>query len=330
MAAAPDAAPDDEDATPTLPVRTESPETAESPEAAAERARALLVPVADPEQRAAPEPSVAPVLPGRAAAARPQVQAPGAEPDEEGGVPCPWCSTGNRPDRHFCRRCAMSLSDRPGVPEARPPWWRRILNFGDRPAPWAGDRPRLRRNLGRILTWAVWALVVALVVTAAFNTGAAVNAVRDHFAERAPVSPDFVEASHSYTQQEPALAFDKLNNTWWGPGLSESGEGEWIEARFLQPTRLLDVIITPGVSTQTTDLAKSARPKRIEAVITTKNNETITRFLDLNEGSGAQRRTFRVADATVVRFILRSAYGAAADKQVAIAEIEFFGRSKSN
>jgi hypothetical protein len=36
---------------------------------------------------------------------------------------------------------------------------------------------------------------------------------------------------------------------------------------------------------------------------------------------------FRVGEASAVRFILRSAHGAAADKQVSIAEIEFFRRS---
>ncbi|MFF3249245.1 hypothetical protein ACFYWY_37275 [Streptomyces sp. NPDC002870] len=52
-----------------------------------ERARALLVPVTDPNQPVTPAPSVAPVLPGRPAAARPRVHAPTVEPDEEGGPP---------------------------------------------------------------------------------------------------------------------------------------------------------------------------------------------------------------------------------------------------
>lgn len=98
-------APSTTDTAPTEPVPAASPE----PESDAERARRLLVPVSDPEPRQAP--SVAPVLPGRPVAARPQsVRAPGVEPGAAGGVPCPWCATANRPDRHYCARCAMPMA----------------------------------------------------------------------------------------------------------------------------------------------------------------------------------------------------------------------------
>lgn len=97
------------DTAPTQPVPATSPEPEPQPESEAERARRLLVPVSDPEPRQAP--SVAPVLPGRPVAARPQtVRAPGVEPGAMGGVPCPWCATANRPDRHYCARCAMPMA----------------------------------------------------------------------------------------------------------------------------------------------------------------------------------------------------------------------------
>ncbi|THA30928.1 zinc ribbon domain-containing protein [Streptomyces sp. A1547] len=300
-----------------------------SPDDPAARARSLLVPVADPEARAAVTPSVAPVLPGRPLADRPQVRTPGREPGSEGGVPCPWCATPNRPDRHFCVLCSMPLSEGPAVPVRRP-WWRRMLDFRNREAPWAGDRPRLRRGFGYLMTWVLWASVLALLITALVYTGDAVNAVRDHFAKRTPVGPDSIAASRSYPGHEPQLVFDKVNNTWWGPGVSQSGAGEWVEARFDRPTRLLDVIITPGVSTRADQLSQSALPHRVEAVITTADGKTTTRVLTLDQGAGGQRRTFRVGDTTAVRFNLRSAYGTAPDKQVAIAEIEFFGPSNSS
>ncbi|MER5928994.1 zinc ribbon domain-containing protein [Streptomyces sp. NPDC002054] len=296
----------------------------------AARARSLLVPVADPGPRAAAVPSVAPVLPGRPVADRPQVRTPGREPGTEGGAPCPWCATPNRPDRHFCVVCAMPLSGGPAVPGQRRPWWRRVRDFRNRETPWAGDRPRLRRGFGYLMTWVLWALVAALLITAVVYADNAVGAVRDHFAKRTPVGPDAVSASRSYPGHDPQLAFDKLNNTWWGPGISQSGAGEWVEARFDRPTRLLDVIITPGVSTRADRLSQSALPHHIEAVITTSDGKTTTRSLTLDQGAGGQRRTFRAGDVTAVRFILRSAYAAAADKQVAIAEVEFFGPSKSS
>ncbi|GAA0299528.1 hypothetical protein GCM10010302_42620 [Streptomyces polychromogenes] len=301
-----------------------------APEDATARARSLLVPVADPGPRQAAEtPSVAPVLPGRPVADRPQVRTPGREPGTEGGTPCPWCATSNRPDRHFCVLCAMPLADGPAAPGRRRPWWRRVLDFRNREAPWAGDRPRLRRGFGYLVTWVLWACVLALLITAVVYADTAVSAVRDHFAKRTPVAPDTVAASRSYEGHEPRLLFDKLNNTWWGPGISQAGTGEWVEARFEKPTRLLDVIITPGVSSRADKLAQSALPHRVEAVITTADGKTATRILTLDQGAGGQRRAFRLGEVTAVRFVLRSAYGAAADKQVSIAEIEFFGPSKS-
>ncbi|MEV8565934.1 zinc ribbon domain-containing protein [Streptomyces sp. NPDC051322] len=299
-----------------------------APDVERERARALLVPVADPEQRAPEAPSVAPVLPGRPVAARPQVQQPGQEPDDGGGAPCPWCGTGNRPDRHFCRRCGMTMAGRPADP-ARLPWWRR-LGIGNRAVPWAGERPRLRRGLGRVLTWVAGAAALALVIVAAFQVGPASHAVRDHFSKRAPVAPDSERASRSFGGHGADKAFDKFNNTWWGPGVTESGDGEWVEARFLQPTRLLDVVITSGISTQPSDLSKAALPHRIEARITNADGHTTTRYLTLDQASGPQTRSFRVGAATAVRFIIRSAYGASSKNQVSIAEIELFGRSSAS
>jgi hypothetical protein len=212
----------------------------------------------------------------------------------------------------------------------RLPWWRRVLNSRNGEVPWAGDRPRLRRGFGRVMNWVVGAVVLGLLVFAVTNTGTAVQAVKDHFAKRVPVGPDHVKASRSFAGHGAGLAFDKLNNTWWGPGVSESGDGEWLEASFEQPTRLLDVIITSGTSARPDQLTKSALPHRIEVRITTANGKTSTRFLTLDQVAGGQQRKFRVGDVTSVRFIIRSAYGTARDKQVSIAEIELFGPSSAN
>jgi hypothetical protein len=294
----------------------------------AARARSLLVPVADAEPRPAAPPSVAPVLPGRPVADRPQVRAPGPVQGETHGVACPWCATPNNPDRHFCVRCAMpmTLEDRSSP---RPSWWRRLFNR-DGVAPWAGDRPRLRRTFDRIVTWVMAGVVLTLLIVAGVNTPAAVQATRDHFSKRAPVPPDSVAASRSYPGHKPELAFDKINNSWWGPGVSQSGEGEWIEARFDEPTRLLDVIITSGTSTRADQLSESALPHRIKATITLKDGKTTTRELVLDQSAGGQRRAFRVGEVTRVRFTIESSYSVSASKQVSIAEIEFFGRSSAN
>ncbi|KUN82060.1 hypothetical protein AQJ66_23730 [Streptomyces bungoensis] len=326
-------APVDETA-PTEPVPAAHPATApgdpDSPDGLTDRARRLLVPVSDPDPRPAATPSVAPVLPGRPAPQRPQVvRAPGEELGADGGVPCPWCATRNRPDRHYCTRCAMPMAGE-GHSPGRLPWWRRLWGFGSRETPWAGDRPRLRRAFDRVLTWLGAAIVLTLLIVLAVNIPQGVQATRDHFAKRAPVAPDRVTASRSYPGHKPDLAFDKLNNTWWGPGVSQSGQGQWIEARFDQPTRLLDLIITPGMSTHADQLSKSALPHRVEARVTLADGKTKTLDLTLDQGAGAQRRAFRVGEVSAVRFTLESAYQPSATKQVAIAEIEFFGPSNAN
>ncbi|WP_330283747.1 NADase-type glycan-binding domain-containing protein [Streptomyces sp. NBC_00588] len=318
---------------PAAPVDPEArtvPRPASDPDGMTDRARQLLVPVADPEPRPASAPSVAPVLPGRPALQRPQaVRAPGEELGLDGGTPCPWCSTRNRPERHFCTRCAMPMAGDDRAP-GRLPWWRRLFGAGNRETPWAGDRPRLRRTFDRVLSWLGAAIVLTLLVVLAFNIPKGVQATKDHFSKRAAVQPDTWSASRSYPGHKPDLAGDKLNNTWWGPGVSESGEGQWLQAKFDEPTRLLDLIITPGVSTRPDQITQSARPHRLEATITLSNGKTVTRKITLDPGAGGQRIPFRVGTVSSVRFTIVSATGTSSKKQVAIAEIEFFGPSSAN
>ena len=146
-----------------------------------------------------------------------------------------------------------------------------------------------------------------------------------------PRSPRTASARPAPTRATvPQLAFDELNDTWWGPGLAGSDQGQWIEAHFQEPTRLLDLIITPGVSTHVDQIDQSALPHRVEALITTADGKTTTRQLVLDQGAGPQRRAFRVGGVVAVRLTVESAYQTSAKKQVAIAEIEFFGPSNAN
>ncbi|MEY9937474.1 zinc ribbon domain-containing protein [Streptacidiphilus sp. MAP5-3] len=333
--AAREASPDETPTEPLPPATAAAPAAAPSTESAASdgedaataRARALLVPVADAQQQEV-APSIAPVLPGRPVAARPTAQAPGAELGDEGGVPCPWCGTANRPDRHFCRRCAMTMEGRPEDPP-KLAWWRRLPGFGPRRNPWAGERPRLRSNWSQVIRWVVAAAVVAAVITLAVNGGSMAQAVGDHFASRSLIPPDTskISASNSYPQHGPELAFDEHNNTWWGPGFTGDDAGRWIQAGFDQPENLLDVIISPGVSTNASDLDSSALPQTLQATVTDSNGKVQTTLLTLNPNVGPQTLPLRYDNVVSVRFTIESAYNASPTKQVAIAEIEFFGRS---
>ncbi|MFJ7417253.1 serine/threonine-protein kinase [Streptomyces uncialis] len=146
---------------------------------------------------------------------------------------------------------------------------------------------------------------------------------------RPKIAPAVVRASRSYPRHAAALAFDGLDHTWWGPGVSGVGQGQWIEARFTEPVRLQDLIITPGTSPQAARLPFSARPHRLTVIITTAMGEPVERRLTLGPGAGGQHRDFPVEGVTAVRFTIESAHGASKNNQVSVAEIEFFGRSFS-
>ncbi|MFD9245291.1 zinc ribbon domain-containing protein [Streptomyces sp. NPDC059556] len=274
--------------------------------------RSLLVPV--PGSRPAEPAVAAPVLPARPVAARPASRAAGAPVPVRGGTPCPACSLANTPGRHFCRFCAT-----PMVPE----------QLSTAEGPYAGRRPGLTRDRSR---WIVRALVAAGVVTVVVGgiVGGppAVRAVQDHFATRVPVHPVAWAASHSAPRQQAKLAGDGYSNTWWGTGYAGDSAGQYMEARFAEPTDLLSVLITPGSSKNTTQADGQATPRTFDLVVKDSSGETHVSQHRINDG-GTQRVDVRVRDALTVQLVLRTAWRADPTKQVAVAELEFFGRSVS-
>ncbi|MFC8294292.1 zinc ribbon domain-containing protein [Streptomyces sp. NPDC057242] len=298
---------------PPVPAPSSVPPPAPSPSPSPETvARSLLVPV--PEDRA-PEPAVAaPVLPARPEAARPAVRAAGAPAPVPGGTPCPACLLANAPGRHFCRFCAT-----PMVPE----------RISAAEGPYAGRRPGPTRDRSR---WIVRALiaagVAAVVVGGVFGGPPAARAVQDHFATRVPVLPVSWTASHSAPGQEPKLAGDGYSNTWWGTGYAGDSEGQYLEAAFAEPTDLLNLLITPGSAKNTTQADGQATPRTFDLVVKDASGEVRVSHHRVNDG-GTQRVDLRVRDALSVRLVLRTAWRADPRKQVAVAELEFFGRSVS-
>ncbi|MFF3842681.1 NADase-type glycan-binding domain-containing protein [Streptomyces sp. NPDC001930] len=274
--------------------------------------RSLLVPV--PGNRPVEPAVAAPVLPARPEAARPTVRAAEAPVPVQGGTPCPACSLANTPGRHFCRFCAT-----PMVPE----------QLSTAEGPYAGRRPGLTRDRSR---WIVRALIAAGVVTVVVGgiVGGppAVRAIQDHFAKRVPVHPVAWAASHSAPRQQAKLAGDGYSNTWWGTGYAGDSAGQYMEARFAEPTDLLSVLITPGSSKNTTQADGQATPRTFDLVVKDSSGETHVSQHRINDG-GTQRVDVRVRDALTVQLVLRTAWRADPTKQVAVAELEFFGRSVS-
>ncbi|MFE9120488.1 NADase-type glycan-binding domain-containing protein [Streptomyces sp. NPDC007172] len=280
---------------------------------ASDAARALLVPVAEASAPGPAPETPGTVLPGRPEASRPRVRSAG--PVEETGAPCPACGTPNHQHRNFCRSCATPLTPR---------------RQDNATGPYAGQRPALHRDRKRWIARALIAVaVVGVVVGGIIGGPPAARAVQDHFAKRVAVHPTDWKASHSDPKHGPQLAGDSYSNTWWGTGYAGDAEGTYLEATFGQPTDLLALLITPGTSKRTGQQSEQARPQEFDLIVTDTSGKQHLSHRSINDG-GVQQINVRVRDAASVRLILRSAFGAAKDKQVAIAELEFFARSKNN
>jgi hypothetical protein len=294
-----------------------------------ERARSLIIPVAESAHPEQPSP----VLPGIPDTAVPTVR----RPDQDvvlTGQSCPWCSTLNPLDRHFCRRCAMLLDRRP-APE-RLPWWRRLFDWyrqsgwRHRELPYAGERPRLRRGTGRLARWLVLAVIAVLAAVAAGTwAGAAVTDVKDHFAHRYPVFATTVTASHSDPEHPVSDLHDGFNNTWWGTGEAGDGAGVSVDAAFAQPINLLDIVITPGAGVRPDVFTAESRPQVIEVTLVRADGSSTETTITLADSPGPETFAIQGADVAGVRLTLQSAYLAqpSSATEVAIAEVEFFASS---
>ncbi|MFE1770971.1 NADase-type glycan-binding domain-containing protein [Streptomyces sp. NPDC059008] len=130
----------------------------------------------------------------------------------------------------------------------------------------------------------------------------------------------------SRSKHDAKLAFDSYSNTWWGSGYSGNSDGQYLEAGFGQATDLLNILITPGASARTPQATDPARPHEFDLIVTNSAGKQHVSHLRINDG-GAQKIDVAVRDAMTGRLVLHTAYGATDKRQVAIAELEFFGRS---
>lgn len=169
-------------------------------------------------------------------------------------------------------------------------------------------------------------MIAGVVVGGIIGGPPAAQAVQDHFAKRVPVPAALWKASHSGPGHDVKLAFDGYSNTWWGTGYLGNSNGQYLEAAFGQPTDLLNILITPGASARTPQAADPARPHEFDLIVTDSAGKRHVSHARINDG-GVQKIDVAVRNAMTVRLVLHSAYGIGEDKQVAIAALEFFGRS---
>jgi hypothetical protein len=291
-------------------------------------------PVPGAAEAVAPEePVAAPVQPQAAGPVPPPPpratpRAPDEPPPAPGDLVCGQCGAGNVPTRRFCRRCGTSLADAPAAP--RLSWWRRLTTRSPRPAPVAGTRPapsrwrRMRRP--RLL---VPALVVVLGL-AAFGLrgqiGGATDKVRDRVAKGSQIHAVSVSASSSAPGHAAGLAVDGTTDRYWASAAGGSGAGQYLEAKFDQPFRLLDVVIHPGASPVEEQFLKQSRPHDVLITTTDSHGTSTPHPVHLTDTPGPQTFHLAVSDVTRIRLTLQSAYAPSNSRHTAVAEVEFFKR----
>jgi hypothetical protein len=133
-------------------------------------------------------------------------------------------------------------------------------------------------------------------------------------------------ASSSARGHKAGAAFDKLNNRYWAPAEAGAGSVPWVEASFEKPVRLQKLLITPGSSAKQDQYLKQARPSKVTLTLLSSDGARSTKSLTLKDQAGDQSFDVRGSDIVKVRVTVEDAFGVRPGRQLAIAELEFFGR----
>ena len=289
------------------------------------------MPVADQSQ----DPGIIAVLPGKPDPIAPQRRDAEGLDDLDAGIQCQWCGTRNPPERHFCRRCGQRLAYAP-VESKRPSWWRRLIFFWrNRPLPFAGQRPRLRRGPGGVIRPLIWGVVLIVLIVVVVQEYSPVSKnVRDHFAKPNEISNWTIAASHEDQNHAAKMLHDTYSDTWWGSGYSpQNTNGVALTVTFTQPANLLDLGITPGAGTAADTFGTQGSPETIdvELIPIPGKGAPIKHTFTLDDQPGFQKFQLRGDDIRQVVLTVTSSYEAtstdpAKAQETAISELEFYTR----
>jgi hypothetical protein len=255
------------------------------------------------------------------------------EPDTlaPGEIACRNCGAGNLATRKFCRACGNSLAA--SVVVERRSWWQRFLDWLFRRRKHEAGTRRVMRDSGRWLRPLIAVLgVVALVIGAftIFPTRSYLNklvtGLQDRSSKHQPVRPDRVSASSSRKEGPPDNLFDTVSNRFWAP--SKGPEGQWVEAHFPEPVRLLDIIVTSGISQEQDVWVTQGRPAQLEVTFVDNENKETKSPIMLADKPGEQAFKVEADKVVKVRIAIISTYGMTEKKglKCAIGELEFFKR----
>jgi ribosomal protein L40E len=253
-----------------------------------------------------------------------------AGPVSAGDVACRHCGAGNAPTRKFCRSCAGQLA--PDVAPARRSWWARMWDrLTARRSREAGTRRRVRaprRWPRRLAVIGVLAALAVAAVTVLPTRGLAnrlVTNVRDRLSDHVPITPVAVRASSSAPGAPPGNVKDGASNRYWAP--AGAARGAWVEVDLGRAARLLDVVVTPGVSADKRQFLTQGRPRELIVTVTNRSGRTTDATITLRDAPGGQTFPVKVSDAVKVRLTIAGTYGMPPGQRCGIGELEFFIRS---
>ncbi|MFI5931006.1 NADase-type glycan-binding domain-containing protein [Actinoplanes sp. NPDC051494] len=168
--------------------------------------------------------------------------------------------------------------------------------------------------------------LLALAAWAAVQYGPRlVDAVRDKLAKPVLTTPGDLKASSAAPGHPARLVTDGLSNRFWAPAKGKS-TGQWVEMTFDQPVRVLEMIVTGGVSPEQDLYLGAGRPADLVVSMWTPADVRTDQRLHLSDHAGPQNFSMAVGDVTRIRVTIESGYDLAQGRVPAIAEIEVFRR----
>lgn len=192
------------------------------------------------------------------------------------------------------------------------PWWRRL--------------PRFRGRWIRFPVFLLVLVLLALAVGALIRYGPdLVTAIKDKTTTPVVLTPKPITASSVAAGHPAGLAVDGFANRFWAPATPSPAKGEYLDAQFGSPCRVLDIVINSGASAEREVFNTQARPAELEYTATTADGTRRTGTIRLADQPGPQTTALGISDVTDLRLTVRDAYGGPG-KLVALGEVEFFGR----
>jgi hypothetical protein len=257
-------------------------------------------------------------------------QAPADEPPPApGDLICGSCGAGNTPSRKFCRRCGTSLAEAKVQPQRSR--WSRFWRPDPKQGPVAGTRPKQRRRRFPVRPFAALAIIGTLITLSIVFRPQLDDArvtVMDRLQGNDKVNPVKITASSSAKGHGPQHVRDGATNLYWAPKKPGDGTGEWLNMTFSEPYRLTHIVITPGASKDDEKAwLKQDRPENVVVRVTTTGGQVQLFPIKLKDKAGLQDAKIGVDDVEAVRLTITSTYDPSPKTRVAIAEVEFRGKS---